>query len=369
MAQVDDMLEILADGDRAGTVDPAPLVHAVVVNHEGAGLLAPCISHLLESGYPRLRVIVVDNASTDGSDREAISLFPQITVVRNEKNLGFAGGANAGLRLALGQGADFAWVLNTDVFVPPGCLGALIEVMRTNPLVGACQPALVLAADPGIVQSAGCGLGLTGRCWDIAAGACASSLGQALTEPPGVTGAAMFLRAAALREVGLFDERFFMYFEDVELCLRLRRAGYAVACQTKALASHVGAATANRLPAWRRILRCERNALILASRHYPLPWASLALILGPLSALGAAALRLALLKPDEALAYAAGALAGLVLGLGEAAERLGRGRSRAGDEALGRLVTRTIFPPRPTAPRAGVAPLKDTNMIFKEKDN
>jgi hypothetical protein len=95
----------------------------------------------------------------------------------------------------------------------------------------------------------------------------------------------------------------------------------------------------------------------------------LALILGPLSALVAATLRLALLKPPEALAYVAGALAGLVLGLGEAAGRLGRGRSRAGHEALGRLVTRTIFPPGPTVRRTGVASLKSMKMFFKEKDN
>jgi len=150
-----------------------------------------------------------------------------------------------------------------------------------------------------------------------------------------------------LREVDLFDERFFMYFEDVELCLRLRRAGYAVACLAEARASHVGSATAGRLPGWRRIFWCERNALVLAARHYPARQAAVALVLGPLSALGAASLRLVRLKPADALAYAAGALAGLVLGLGAAARRLGRERALTGREAVGGLVTRTVFPPAP----------------------
>lgn len=324
----------------------APLVHAVVINRDGGGLLAPCIGHLLASGYPGLRVTVVDNASSDGSALEAASSFPQISVTHNEKNLGFAAGANVGLRQALEAGADYVWVLNADVFAPPECLELLVEFMRLNPSVGACQPVLVFAHDRATVQSAGCGLGLSGRCWDLAAGIGAASLSREPTVPPGVTGAAMLLRVAALREAGLFDESFFMYFEDVELSLRLRRAGWGMACLGRARASHIGGASASRLPAWRKIFRCERNALVLAARHYPPHLAALGLVLGPLSALAAASLGLARLKPAKAVAYVAGALAGLALGLGQAAARLGPGRPGRGPEGVGRLVARwTIFPP------------------------
>ena len=336
------MAGALADFGRGQAGRAAPLVHAVVVNRDGAGLLAPCVRHLLECGYPRLAVTVVDNASGDGSDLATASLFPQISLARNEKNLGLGGGANVGLRLALEQGADFAWVLNNDVLAPPGVLEGLLGRMAADPTLGACQPLLVFTDEPGIVQSAGCGLGLTGRCWDLGAGARSSEIAKCAPAPAAVTGACMLLRVSSLREAGLFDEKFFMYFEDVELCLRLVRFGYAVACLAGIQAFHAGSATASKLPPWRRIFWCERNALVLAARHYSPGLALAVLVLGPLSALAAALARLARLQPAEGLAYLCGALAGLTLGLGALTRR-----ESGGCREITRLVSRgTVFPPK-----------------------
>jgi len=343
-AQTDGMVNALGDDGRGWSDIGAPMVHAVVVNRNGAELLVPCLRHLLACGYPRLRVTVVDNASSDDSAQEACSLFPQITLLRNEKNLGFAGGANLGVLSAVECGAQYIWVLNNDVFVPPSCLEGLVSLMESNPGLGACQPVMVFADDMGTVQSAGCCLGLTGRCWDLAAWTSVERLGNDLAFPAAVTGAAMLLRVGTLDNSDFFDERFFMYFEDVDLCLRLMRKGYGVACLSGIRAAHKGGGTSAEMPVWRKIFLCERNALILAGRHYPATLALTALILGPLSALAAALLRLFLLQPSAAAAYVCGSLAGLPPALLELTRRLDSNFLK--EVSIAPLISRNvIFPP------------------------
>lgn len=328
----------------------APLVRAVVVSREGGPHLAACLESLTREGFPGLAVTVADNASPGGLAGAAASFFPQMDIVRNAKNLGFAGGANTGLRQALAEGARYAFVLNDDVTLLPGCVRALCDAMEAQTRLGACQPLLLDAADDTRVASAGCFVCLTGRCGDLGAGGPAPIVlsgrrphAPSLQPVPAVTGAAMFLRMEALALAGLFDENFFMYFEDVELSLRIRRHGFETACIAPAKALHVGGATASTLPSWRKIARCERNALVLAARHFPPLAAALALALGPLSALAAALYRLCLARPMDALAYAAGSLAGLALGLGEIAARLA-GRGCPGAVPKGLIERWRIFP-------------------------
>jgi hypothetical protein len=336
------------DGETAAP-KPLPVVRAVVVSSVGGPNLAACLESLAHNGFPGLRVTVADNASPDGAAKAAASLFPEIDVARNAKNLGFAGGANTGLRQAMAEGARYALALNDDVTLMPGCVRALVEAMEADPGLGACQPLILDAADPSRQASAGCRACLTGRCGDLGAGdPVMAARSPSLARPvvrlvPAVTGAAMLLRVEELAGAGLFDERFFMYFEDVDLSFKLKRLGFETGCALGATALHVGGATAGKLPAWRRIARCERNALALAARHYPPLLAALALALGPMSSLAAAAFRLAIGRPMDALAYAAGSAAGLALGLAEAAGRLA-GRGLPGSLPQGLIERRRIFP-------------------------
>ena len=284
---------------------------AVVVNHNGAALLPRCLAALADSDWPGLLVAVVDNGSTDGSPTLARHTFPGLTLLGNPNNQGFCRAANIGLDHARKQGAHFSFLINNDVFVSPRCISQMVRFMEKTPGAGACQPLLVYDRQPGTIQSAGCGCALSGRAWDLRDGEPAEGLGQSPLEVLGVTGGAMFLRSAALEQTGLLWPYFTMYFEDVDLSLRLGQAGWALFCLPEAVARHVVQGTAARLPQWRRIAQCERNALLLAARNFPLPLVLLALILGPLSALAGALVQLATWRPANALAYLAGTLAGL----------------------------------------------------------
>lgn len=323
---------------------------AVVVNHNGAAHLPACLE-ALATGPARPEILVVDNASTDGSPERAASTFAGITLLRNPRNRLFCQAANQGIELAYNRGAQFILVINADVFLEPGCLAAMVAFLRETADSGACQPLLVQADQPGRIQSAGCRVCLTGRAFDAMQGQPVAAAGQAPRPILGISGAAMLLTRRALVRAGPFCPSFGMYYEDVELSLRLRSLGFALYCLPTAVARHVAGGSARAYPVWRKVFRCERNALYLAWRHFPLPHLLAALLLGPTSALAAGLFHLFRRCPALAAAYLAGTLCGLIAGPFHLAVRyrLARAGSRS-DRWRGLLDTAVIFPPcRPDA--------------------
>ncbi len=209
----------------------------VVVNHNAGSFLRRCMESVhLAAGDIRLETILVDNASRDGSVEDAVEGYPDVRVIRNRDNRGFAAAANQGIAATR---APFVLLLNPDAQVVGGTLAALVKVVRDRPRAGVIG-ALVRNPDGSIQPSArrvprlGEALGhaflgpvargnrftrsYTMAGWDRASE----------REVEWVAGSAMLLRRAALDEVGMFDEGFFMYVEDVDLCTRLRQAGWEV---------------------------------------------------------------------------------------------------------------------------------------------
>ena len=187
-------------------------------------------------------VYLVDNASTDGSADFVAEHFPGVKLQRELKNLGFAGGNNLGIQHALADGAEAVLLLNQDAELHAGTLPELVEALEHNQKVGAVQPAIYLPS--GKVNSFGNRFHYLGFGW---AGGYQATLAEAEaqlpwvtsgTEPPYLSGAALFLRATALQQVGLLDEALFMYHEDLELCFRLRLAGWHLALCSAARVTH-----------------------------------------------------------------------------------------------------------------------------------
>lgn len=207
-----------------------PQVTVVVLNWNGLRDTLECLESLSHLDYPRYRVVVVDNGSTDGSPAAIRARFPEMEVIETGENLGYAGGNNVGLRYALAQGADYVLLLNNDTEVAPDMLRRLVEAAEGAPGVGVAGPTICYHDRPEIIWSAGGGIDRRrGRTWMI--GLDEPDDGRFGAEPREVdfvTGCAMLVRAAALREAGLLDERFFMYYEEVEWCARIRRAGYRI---------------------------------------------------------------------------------------------------------------------------------------------
>lgn len=197
----------------------------MIVNYNGADYLGPCIEALERATLPPAEIVVVDNASTDDSLAELVA-YPRVDVRPQPRNLGFAGGANVGLSAVE---TEFALLMNPDVEIEPDFGHALLAAFERDRRLGAAG-ALLFYPDGKTVQHAG-GMLTFPQVWSSHRGQ-----GQELTpalereaDVDYVAGGAMGLRIAALRAVGGFDERFYpAFFEDADLCVRLRAAGWRV---------------------------------------------------------------------------------------------------------------------------------------------
>jgi N-acetylglucosaminyl-diphospho-decaprenol L-rhamnosyltransferase len=209
----------------------------VVVNYNAGEYLSRCLrSVFASSGDLSLDVAVVDNGSRDGSATAAAAANPRARLVENESNLGFAAGANVGIRATE---APFILFLNPDAEIVSGTLASLVKVADERPDAGAVGP-LVRNPDGTIQPSARrvprtfealmhafLGPVEPGNPWTRAY-TMADWDRTTEREVEWISGSAMLLRRRALHDVGVFDEGYFMYVEDVDLCTRLRRSGWAV---------------------------------------------------------------------------------------------------------------------------------------------
>lgn len=248
----------------------APLVSVVIVNYNGAAVLKECLKSLALCQYESFHILVVDNASTDNSVQMLRAEFPQVTVIQSKENLGFAGGNNIGIAEALRARAEFVFVLNNDTLVDPNCLTALVTRALSDESIGAVSPRILFAEPRDRIWAAGGSYSLwlgTAR----HAGLRANADTPRWNQPRPVsfaTGCAVLFRAKALREVGTFDESLFMYNEDADLSYRLRRAGWKIYYEPKAVVWHREAWTTSRTIGREWGLRlCIRNILRVHDKH------------------------------------------------------------------------------------------------------
>lgn len=201
-----------------------PKVHVVVLNWNGWGDTAACLSSLRQLHYENYEVIVVDNGSTDDSVSRIRDEFPWAYLIETGKNLGFGGGCNVGIRYSLAQRADFVWLLNSDTIVDCDALRALVDKAQSDNDTGAVGSAIYFMDEPERLQAWGGG---RINFW--------LGHGRHFLKPvcddkiEFITGASMLISGDAIRTIGLFDERFFMYWEDGDYCFRLRAAGFRLA--------------------------------------------------------------------------------------------------------------------------------------------
>jgi hypothetical protein len=265
----------------------APLA-IIVVSYNVRDLLRECLR-----GLAGQRVIVVDNASTDGSAEMARTEFPHVSLITNSTNRGFAAACNQGI---MASTDEFVLVLNPDTQVTGHALSILLGAMHSDPLVGACGPR-ILNTDGSLQPSCRrfpslgrlaldeLGLGkLFPRSRFFAAYRMTWWAHDERREVEQLVGAALLLRRKALDEAGLFDERFFMYFEEVDLCYRLRQRGWKIVFVPEATATHHGGASAKQQPEAMALARYH-SMFEFYRKHYPrwqLPVLKCAVSLGAL---------------------------------------------------------------------------------------
>lgn len=222
---------------------PLPSVErlwVVVLNWQLPDDTAACLASLVAAGVPPGQIIVVDNGSADDSvDRLRRTADPAVTILALSENRGFAAGNNVGIRAALEAGAEWVWLLNNDTLVAPDCPQRLAAAARRHPGYHLLSPLIVYHDEPSRIWSLGdrrmAGTLLTRGLYRD------RPLPAALPELIPVD----FLSACSLlvqREVfaaaGMLDERYFMYGEDADFCLRAARCGFRLGCATQAQVRH-----------------------------------------------------------------------------------------------------------------------------------
>jgi GT2 family glycosyltransferase len=238
-------------------------VAVVIPNWNGADLLPACLQALREQTYRDHEVVVVDNGSRDDS-LAVLARFPEVRVLRFGRNRGFGAATNAGIRATAGP---YVATLNNDAVPAPGWLAALVAAAEVDAGVGMCASRMVFAARPDVLNSCGIAVDRAGIAWDLLGGEPVGA-DRDLTEPFGPCAGAALYRRTMLDEVGLFDERFFAYLEDVDLAWRARRAGWRCRYVAAAEARHQHSATGGEGSPRKRYL-LGRNKVWLVAKNYP----------------------------------------------------------------------------------------------------
>ncbi len=246
-------------------------VAVIVVNYRTPELATRCVDAVLGSAGVRPRVIVIDNASGDDSAerlRAATSAHPAVTLHARATNDGYAGGNNAGLAIARRMGARLALVLNSDAMLAPECLRTLVAALEGDPRVAAACPRIFFGDEPERLWFGGARLSLwNGRPVHVGLGRSAAHGWPSARDLPFATGCALLVRLDALAGDG-FDASLFSYAEDVDLSLRLRRAGWRIRYVPEATVWHHEGSSHRR--AGGQSLRAylyTRNVLRVAARH------------------------------------------------------------------------------------------------------
>ena len=218
------------------------LVRVVVLNWNGRRWLEPCLSALKAQTYREFEVVVVDNASSDGSANVVRARFPEYEVLELPANVGYAAGNNAG---AKGAAAKYLVFLNNDTEAAPDWLAALVDAAERNPHAGLVSSHIVFMNPTGIVDSAGDGYLRCGGGFKRGHGQAAGGR-HGVEEVFGACGAGFLIHRSLFELMGGFDEDFFMVYEDVDLSYRARLSGAQTVVAFDAIVRHAGSASLGR---------------------------------------------------------------------------------------------------------------------------
>lgn len=259
---------------------PDECIFVIVLNWNGWQDTLACLDSLKRLDYDptRMRILVVDNASTDGSVGRIREAHPNVRVVETGANLGYAGGNNVGIRIALEDGADWIWILNNDTEVDPASLAHMVERVRNAPKAGMCGCTLVYHYDRRTVQAHG------GGTYDPWRGT-SRHIGEGLDrEVPVdreaveksmsyVNGASMFVSRHLIEKIGAMTEDFFLFYEELDWAVRARGHFDLVFAPDAIVYHKEGAAVgAGRERAEKSVLAdfyALRNRLAFTDRHHP----------------------------------------------------------------------------------------------------
>jgi GT2 family glycosyltransferase len=243
-----------------------PLVSIVTVNYNGLGDtlgLLHSIYHI--NKYENIEVVVVDNASEDDPTHSILSAHPSAIVIRNKTNLGFAGGNNVGLKQTKGK---YVLLLNNDTEIFSDTVSCLLNQFAADARTGAVSPKIKYFDAPEVIQYAGFTKFTRYTLQNKTIGEGEEDIGQydEVRQTPYFHGAAVMLSSAVIRNVGLMNEAYFLYYEELDWAVRIRKMGYNIYYQPKAEVLHKESVAVKRFSQG-KIYYCTRNRLLFAKLH------------------------------------------------------------------------------------------------------
>lgn len=241
-------------------------IAVVVLNYKGIEDTLACVNSLQQQTLRDFHLILVENGSHDGSDKKLRELeSDRVTVICNARNLGFAGGVNTGIRWAMANSFDSVALFNNDAVADPKWIESLVTAQKEHK--AGITTALLLHEDGKTIDS-------TGEWYSKWGLPFPRNRGEKTSDAPdegfvfGATGGSSLYSLKMLGEIGLFDEAFFAYYEDIDISFRAQLAGYKVMFTPKAIAYHKQGATSSKMPGF-TIYQTFKNLPLLYLKNVP----------------------------------------------------------------------------------------------------
>jgi GT2 family glycosyltransferase len=246
-------------------------VAVVILNWNGKGFLEKFLPSVLTNNASDTEIIVADNASTDDSINFLVSNYPQVKIIKNEENGGFAKGYNDALKRV---DAEYYVLLNSDVEVTPNWIEPVIKLMDCDRSIAACQPKIRDYNRKTYFEYAGAAGGFIDKYGYMF---CRGRILDTLEEDKGqyndtceifwATGACLFIRAECYHKMGGLDEDFFAHMEEIDLCWRLKNVGYKIMYCAESTVYHVGGGTLNKTNSRKTYLNFRNNLVLIFKNH------------------------------------------------------------------------------------------------------
>lgn len=217
-----------------------PLLFVVVLTNNNRDDTLACLQSLHQSGYQNMKIILLENLALADTPEPLQHDFPNVQSIPLDKNLGYAGNNNIGIQAAMAQGAEWMLILNDDTVLDPSCLSLLMEAAEGDSRIGILGPLVYHFDEPQVIQTAG---GSLGQYWMIGhLGQDQQDRGQfdTVRDVEWISGCAILVRSALVNEIGMLDADYFLYWEEVEWCVRAREAGWRICHVPQAKLWHKG---------------------------------------------------------------------------------------------------------------------------------
>jgi GT2 family glycosyltransferase len=241
-------------------------IHIVIINWQRPQETIACVQSLVDANVEAASITAIDNGSRDGSVERIRVALPQLHIEALPENFGFGRAANIGMKRTFDLGYDATFLLNNDARVERNTLAVLGDAMIADSKAGVLSAKVLMADQSDRLWTVG---GVMQEARVISLGTGEVDRGQYDAYPLDfVYGCAMLLRSDMIRIVGGFDERFFMYYEDIDLCLRAREAGYSVRLVPQARVLHLGSWSTHDKPAF-KVYHETRSRLLFFAKHVP----------------------------------------------------------------------------------------------------